>query len=428
MRVLPIASLLRFQLLRCRCLFLLGLVGCRSILGIEELDVPPARCASSADCADPTPVCLMPEGTCVQCTAEEIGSCTGATPVCAADHTCVECRVHADCASQACLPEGRCADEAEVAYVDGAAPATALTCTRTEPCRQLGPALALIPPRPIIKVRAGTVMEDAARSLPSRAVTIVADPGAVLTRVGIGDLLRIESQGARVTIQDLALSNSLSAGGAGGTVLLLRDGELTLDRVEISNNVGLGVRVLGGALRLARSRIARNRGGGVSIDNNSARFEIVGNFFVENGGPQANAGAVRINNAQAPMARLEHNSFHGNLTENRGAAIECDGPLVARNNIVSGAPGAPPSQQLSGSCMHAYSIFHLLSDSVPAGPGNLAVDPQLVDPGTGDLHLRAGSPAQGAADPAVLLDTLSELDLDGDRRTAPADIGADEAR
>lgn len=40
---------------------------------------------------------------------------------------------------------------------------------------------------------------------------------------------------------------------------------------------------------------------------------------------------------------------------------------------------------------------------------------------------RPARPRRGAADPATLLDALSELDMDGDRRTAPADIGADEA-
>ncbi|HWO23735.1 MAG TPA: right-handed parallel beta-helix repeat-containing protein [Kofleriaceae bacterium] len=412
MRVLLIAGLL-----------LLLLVGCRSILGIEELPPPPqaVACASSEDCPAPTPVCLVAEERCVECTAEDSASCTGATPVCAPDHTCTECRAHTDCTSQVCLPDGRCADEADVAYVDGAAPTTATACTRAAPCHQLTLALAVSPARPVIKVMAGMVVEDSSRSIFNRTVTIVADPGAVLTRTGTGDFLRVEGGAARVTIQDLAVANIQGSGAA----VFLRDGELLLDRVEISNN-GIGVRVGGGALRLARSRITRNRDAGLSIDNNSASFEVVGNDFLGNGNAGSISGAVRINNAQGPVARLELNSFYGNLAGGRGAAIDCDGPLVLRNNLVSGAVGAPPIQQLSGNCTHAYSIFYLLSNPLPAGTNNRAEDPQFVDPANGDLHIKASSPAVGSADPGTLFDALSELDRDGDRRAAPADIGADE--
>jgi Right handed beta helix region len=411
MRVLPIAGLLL-------------LVGCRSILGIEELPPPSLQgeCTSSANCAASTPVCLVSEETCVECTAEEAARCTGTTPVCADDHTCTGCRAHADCASQACLPDGRCADEAEVAYVDGAAPATAVECTRLEPCRQLIQALNLMPQRPVIKVLRGTVVEDTNRQIYNRTVTIVADPGAVLTRAGQGECLRVEGQAARVTIEDLAVSNIQG----GGTAIFLRDGELTLNRVEISNNTGVGIRVGGGALRLARSRISGNRDGGLSIENSSAIFEVVGNFFIGNGTSGSISGAIRINNAQASLARLEHNSLYGNLAGGRGGAIDCNGALVARNNIVSGAAGAPVTQQLGGSCTYTYSIFNALSNPVPAGPGNRGTDPQFVDPASGDLHIRESSPAQGAADPNTVLDALSELDRDGDRRIAPADIGADE--
>jgi hypothetical protein len=54
------------------------------------------------------------------------------------------------------------------------------------------------------------------------------------------------------------------------------------------------------------------------------------------------------------------------------------------------------------------------------------MDPMFVNTTTGDLHLRAGSPALGAADPTSNLSGPAERDLDGDVRRAPADIGADE--
>jgi len=410
MRVLPVA-----------CLVLLA--GCRSILGIDEADPPRAECATSDDCADPTPVCLRPEGTCVQCTTAEAAACPGAAPICSAAHTCVACNQHADCASQACLPDGSCANEAEVAYVDGGAPATATACTRTAPCHQLAQALALIPARPYIKALTGTVTESGVVSISNREVTIVADPKAVLGRAGTGDCLRIEGGNVRVTIQDLALSNV----AGGGAVVYVRDGEVSLDRVEISNNGGTAVRVQGGALRMSRSRVIDNAQGGLSVESSTAVFEVVGNVFAANGNPGTSSGGVRIKPTQLPTNRLELNSFYGNLTGSGGAAIDCDGQLVARNNLVSGPPVVPPDQQIGGTCAHAYSIFFQLPNgNTPAGSTNRTADPMFADPVGGDLHVRAGSPALGAADPATVLDALSRLDIDGDPRTRPADIGADE--
>jgi hypothetical protein len=45
---------------------------------------------------------------------------------------------------------------------------------------------------------------------------------------------------------------------------------------------------------------------------------------------------------------------------------------------------------------------------------------------TGDLHISATSPARGAADPASDLTGIAARDIDGDARTSPADLGADE--
>jgi len=54
------------------------------------------------------------------------------------------------------------------------------------------------------------------------------------------------------------------------------------------------------------------------------------------------------------------------------------------------------------------------------------MDPKFTDPATGDLHIQAGSPASGASDPDSDLTGIAAHDIDGDPRTRPADIGADE--
>jgi hypothetical protein len=63
---------------------------------------------------------------------------------------------------------------------------------------------------------------------------------------------------------------------------------------------------------------------------------------------------------------------------------------------------------------------------MPAGTGNSAADPMFVNTTSGDLHIAAGSPAIGAADPSSDLNDVAARDLDNEPRQAPADIGADE--
>lgn len=91
---------------------------------------------------------------------------------------------------------------------------------------------------------------------------------------------------------------------------------------------------------------------------------------------------------------------------------------------MSGNATATNMEQVGGTCMHTYSIVR--PGMVPPGPGNSSMDPLFVNTTTGDLHLGPGSPALRAADPSSDLGGLAARDIDGDIRTAPAEIGADE--
>lgn len=82
------------------------------------------------------------------------------------------------------------------------------------------------------------------------------------------------------------------------------------------------------------------------------------------------------------------------------------------------------ANQFAGTCLHAYSIMR--PGAVPTGTGNIASDPLFVDSSTGNLHLQSGSPARGVGDPAADLTGIAALDIDGDMRAAPPDIGADQ--
>ncbi len=361
--------------------------------------------------------------TCVECTPQEAAACTGATPVCSDDHTCRGCAAHAECAgSDACLPDGSCADPGQVAYVKP--PALGGTdnpsCTLAMPCTKV--ASALQTGRPYVKL-AGTNDEGGTLSIDNRNVTLLAEDDAKLIRTSNG--LHVEVKGtSQVEIYDLEISGASGAQGIGISMPPGNTAKLTLRRVKILNNTGGGISMTGGTLTVAQSTLSNNTGGGISMTNGT--FAIVGNVFFNNGNDALNVGGVAINTSQNPVNRLEFNSFARNKAQDGlGSAIQCvAGTFMARNNIMSDNGTLTNMEQVSGTCGHAYSIIR--PGMVPPGTGNSNADPLFVNTTTGDLHVRAGSPALGAADPNSDLMGVAERDLDGDVRMRPADIGADE--
>jgi hypothetical protein len=182
----------------------------------------------------------------------------------------------------------------------------------------------------------------------------------------------------------------------------------------------------GGTLTLSQSTVANNTGGGVTVTNGA--FVIVGNVFFNNGNDTTTTGGISIGATQNPGNRLEFNSFHRNKTQDAlGSAVQCvAGTFTAKNNIMFGNGTLSNSNQVGGSCLHSYSMFR--PGVVPTGAGNVDADPLFVNTTTGDLHLRAGSPALGAADPGSDLSGVAARDIDGQERVSPADMGADEVR
>lgn len=101
---------------------------------------------------------------------------------------------------------------------------------------------------------------------------------------------------------------------------------------------------------------------------------------------------------------------------------------VIAGNILSGIEGTTELVQFWADEAPGIVLSNNIGDN-PGEPADLAgehifVDPMLVDPAAGDLHLMAASPAVGAA--AAHADRGDE-DIDGEARVqSAADIGADE--
>src|SRR5262245_20350800 len=105
----------------------------------------PMMCLSNLDCAPADPICEPSTHICVQCLAN--ADCVGVpnAPICdPVSFGCVGCLMHADCtASNACLPDGSCADPNNVIYVDqdGSDTPTSGSCSFDSKCATITHAL-----------------------------------------------------------------------------------------------------------------------------------------------------------------------------------------------------------------------------------------------------------------------------------------------
>src|SRR5262245_1127995 len=87
------------------------------------------KCTSNADCTTgERPVCDTNRGESVECTPDQ-NVCHDPTPVCDLNDTCQQ----VDCASHVVLPNGMCANEGDVIYVQPG-PDTGLDCMQLTPC------------------------------------------------------------------------------------------------------------------------------------------------------------------------------------------------------------------------------------------------------------------------------------------------------
>lgn len=211
-----------------------------------RLDAGPKLCTGDPDCMAPTGVCdLDATKTCVQCTTNKFSACVGATPVCV-NTQCQKCSAHAQCTlSNVCLPDGSCADAAQVAYVASGGSGSA--CTKTNPCGTLDDGVKTN--KALVKIAAGTVADSKTTNIDGKSVTILADTGAKLGRSNGGVILQIQNDGADVRVFDLEITG---ATGPTNPAISIPSGgapKLTLTRVTIDGNQGSGISATAGTLR-----------------------------------------------------------------------------------------------------------------------------------------------------------------------------------
>jgi len=404
----------------------------------------PTACTTSADC--PGQICdtTLASPQCADCSADDTSLCPATAPVCSVDDTCQACVTDDDCVAGVCLPDGSCPAEDRIIHASNSGVGTAGCGAIDMPCTLVQAVVEVDADRDIIKVAPDAAQDYviAGNSGLNVDKNVVIDArGATIRKTSTGPAITI-GNGNTVTVLGGAVTGGLGSGGDGitctsGVLTVIgtdiggnqSDGigdtgcGLVVDGAVLHNNSAFGINKSTGALSLTRSTLRSNLGGGASVINNGTRFTIVGNVFWSNGTVASGFGGVQINTDTSTQSRLEFNTFNSNLDNGgAGAAVSCIvAGFVARNNVMfeNGT-----LEQVSGTCTHVYTLS---SPGTPlTGTGDITDDPMFVDATAGELHTLPGSPTEGAADPSADLSGVAAEDLDGDVRTAPADLGADE--
>jgi hypothetical protein len=424
----------------------LGHPACQGIMP----DGPPidVSCKDDTGCtANPDqPVCKITgnTGVCVECTTDKATRCTDRGLICANDK-CAPCARHADCTgSDVCKPDGTCALEADVAYVNGDMGTDQTICSKSMPCSNIE--LAAMTGR-IVKV-SGTVNDRT--TLNNRNAVILADPGAKLSPSM--DAVALEIRGnSQVEIYDLEISHPGDAMPNEGIIVDGRDAQLKLTRVNLINNksdgtkivagrftctlctiasnLNRGINATGGSITISQSTIRDNMGGGILIGAD-VTFQIVGNVIFHNGTPTSMTGGINVPQVNAAGTnRIDFNSISNNdAMMSLAPGINCPtpGPINAKYNIIwdNGAPPTYRDQVNIAGCAHNFSDIGPVPGSF--GTTNKNADPLFMNEMQGDLRLR--KPLEPQLFRTVTTDEIAgpaARDIENELRTADTEMGAD---
>jgi Right handed beta helix region len=430
------------------------------------IDMMPPQCVDSDGCAQTplTPICDTDVGMCKGCDeVDDQDACEalqeGAVPYCAGDgscaaclehdhcgsdapvcdpdaKTCGACKQHSDCVlrSDVCGGDGKCIPASEVVYVAKSGSDNG-DCIQGAPCASL--------PYARDKVQTDNLNKHVIRILD--ADNYAGTAGGAFTLSGID--VTIFAVGATLTsidnnrpVIDIGVNTDLTldgvivntnASGADGVRCQSSDSRVTLQKVTVTGNRGVGINVSGGCELIAdRSLISGNLGGGIKILG--APFTITNNYILDNGGTSSSFGGIQILNSDGGATQvLAFNTIWNNnassTADTRG--VDCDlpggSPLTATSNILRGGSGGLGLLKRDN-CDWVYS-------SIEGLPVDLMRDGNIDDacnltPDAANLpRIDAVSMCKESGEPG----TGIGIDYDGDLRpdgsdTDKPDIGADE--
>lgn len=369
-----------------------------------------------------TPICDAGSGSCVQCTGADASACGGVTPICdAASSTCTACTTHAQCEGSACEFEtGACF--ATVLHVDHGSPCDGADGSVDLPFCEINDAVikavAGEPTAILVKPNVNAYSEQV-QVASGKTLAIVRDGnGVAKLEVATFDALTVSAD-AKVYLDQLQISKGDVTKG-----IFCNGGSMLIDRTQIVDRKGIGIEGLDCALTLRQSRIYLNLGGGIKLTGGSVKLE--NSFVVSNGGSFSAVSGIVLANAATLTA------LYTTIADNDGKngvedSLDCTNPgaVTLRNSIVFGQ-----SDLTSVACDMATATNSVVDAMALMGAGTTvikALDPAwFVMPESGNFQIKAGAPFEDVAiweagDPAA--------DYDGDPRPAndgdPDYAGAD---
>ena len=359
-------------------------------------------CTDDTQCVASAPRCFLPSagpGMCVGCLTDADCTQPGKQSCDLETLECRSCLSHADCASNACLPDGTCGNDANTIFVTAGGMGD---CTAASPCGTIAAGLAKVVPMQRFHMKLDGAFTGPV-TIESKRVVILAGP---MTKLAGGDpALKLLT--ATVTIYGLEISGVNCVRSESSSTLFLNE-------VYIHTCSKIGVEAKDGFLDIERSRITTSLDGGILLLA-PVRFEITNTLIYKNGDDAAAKGAVTIEHIGTDMAsRFEHNTVADNrakyaATVSAGITCAPTNFMVLRNNIIAGNTTTTPplNNNTAGGCDVSASL--VTDDTVP-----LAFTP--------DYHVGATSTAIDKVDSSIADDVDGHFRPQGTRK----DYGADE--
>jgi len=411
----------------------LGLIGCGDSNAGHQADAGIViDAAPQVDAASDTNTCSSNDaGVCCSST-----DCSGATPTCdTTTHACRACTGDGDCASTVCdLETGACLAADNVVYAAPAGSETA-ACTQQAPCTIARAFEIAATPRDTIKLEPGAYTSSIVVTTPKLTIHGF---GATWTAPAGGRSLKLDNrQGApehHLRIEGVSFVEQTSGAPISCTSFPAVPATLELDRVSI-DVPDAALDLLGCTGSITRSAI-RDRGTDTTMSHavifTAAPLTIDRTRIEGSYGITAYAPGVVITNSviaasgtallASTLGESGAGTFQVSFSTILTSHLACS-RLQLDNSIVVNPRSDAPADTIDGAaCTVKYTTVFPQTAAVPGDNNKVGVDPMLKDPAAGDYHLKTGSPAIDAADPAATL----AIDFEGTSRPqgAHSDMGA----